>query len=131
MARPRKSAPQLSPGQASYVLERMVADRRVSAGEINRYVSEMQREIDHLQARLESLRQASGGSRPSRSEPVPRRGRRSARITPEQRASRKLQGRYLGLIRQIPASRRASFQKTARERGREAAIKELTAALAK
>ena len=56
--------------------------------------------------------------------PVVRR-RRRARITPEQLASRQLQGRYLGLIRQIPASKRAQYQKIAKERGREAAINEM------
>jgi hypothetical protein len=60
--------------------------------------------------------------------PVVRRRRRS-RITPEQLASRQLQGRYLGLIRQIPASTRAQSQKIAKERGREAAINEMRANL--
>jgi hypothetical protein len=52
-------------------------------------------------------------------------------LTPEQLASRQLQGRYLGLIRQIPANKRASYQKTAKERGREAAIKEMQETLKK
>jgi hypothetical protein len=46
-------------------------------------------------------------------------------------ASRQLQGRYLGLIRQIPASQRGRYTKTAKERGREAAIKEMQSALRK
>jgi len=56
--------------------------------------------------------------------PAGRRRRRSA-ITPEQLASRQLQGRYLGLIRQIPANKRAPYQRTAKEKGREAAIREM------
>ena len=40
-------------------------------------------------------------------------------------ASRQLQGRYLGLIRQIPASRRGQYQKIAKEQGRESAIKSM------
>jgi hypothetical protein len=44
-------------------------------------------------------------------------------------ASRKLQGRYLAFIRQIPATKRAQYQKTAKEKGREAAIKEMQVAL--
>jgi hypothetical protein len=58
-----------------------------------------------------------------------RRGRTA--ITPEQLASRQLQGRYLGLIRQIPASRRAQYQRVAKERGREAAIREMQDTLKK
>jgi hypothetical protein len=174
------SAPPLSGGQASYVLDRLVADRRISPGEVNRYLSDMHREISDLESRLESLRAqagaasfgtGSGATAPARRGRPPgrppgrgpgrppgsgkRRGRppgsgrkaavlpmamgggpdvvpagpvkrrRRARITPEQLASRQLQGRYLGLIRQIPASKRAQYQKIAKERGREAAINEM------
>ena len=144
MARPRKSASlHFSPGQAAYVLERLIKDRRVSQGEVNRYMSEMHHEISALEQRLQSLRDAAGAlfrrgpGRPPRSAAsapaatqATKRRRRSA-ITAEQRASRQLQGRYLGLIRQIPASRRGQYQKTAKEKGREAAIKDMVAALGK
>lgn len=181
MPRPRSNQPSvstLSPGQASYVLERLVADRRISPGEINRYVSDMHREISDLERRLHSLRTATGtsggaaassaaparrgpgrppgrppGRRPGRPGRPPaaaqsapaaaptgrRRGRPpgggkkrgGSALSPEQLASRQLQGRYLGLIRQIPASRRGQYQKTAKEKGREAAIKEMQDALKK
>jgi hypothetical protein len=62
--------------------------------------------------------------------PAGRRGRRSA-ITPEQLASRQLQGRYLGLIRQIPASKRGQYQRIAKDKGREAAIREMQDTLKK
>ncbi len=134
--------PQLTPGQANYVLQRLVSDRRISQGELNRYVAEMHREIADLEQRLQSLRDAAGSAqrrpgRPARAAAAPampgagRARRRKARLTPEQAASRKLQGRYLGLIRQIPASRRPQYQKIAKEKGREAAIKEMTSALGK
>jgi hypothetical protein len=189
-----QSAPQISHGQASYVLDRMVAERRVSPGEISRYLDEMQREINDLERRLESLRHAAGagtgsgggssassgqasGAAPARRGPgrppgggtgrrpgrpagggksgggasastgagagagasagagagAARTARRRGRtpITAEQLASRQLQGRYLGLIRQIPASRRGQYQRTAKERGREAAIKEMQSVLGK
>jgi len=158
--RPRQSAssPSLSSGQASYVIDRMISDRRVSPGEIIRYVNEMQREIDELEKRLQSLRAAAGGggaaaaSAPRRRGRPPgsrnrakaaaapaaaagakrgRRGRRRTAITAEQLASRQLQGRYLGLIRQIPASKRGQYQKIAKDKGREAAIKEMASALGK
>ena len=142
MARPRKSASiHFSPGQAAYVLERLIKDRRVSQSEVSRYMSEMHHEISALELRLQSLRDAAGAlfrrgtGRPPRSAQAAAavqgaRKRRTA-ITAEQRASRQLQGRYLGLIRQIPASRRAQYQKTAKEKGREAAIKDMVAALGK
>ena len=195
MARPRKNvrgagsgSPSLSSGQASYVLDRLIAERRISPGEINRYVGEMGREISDLEARLSRLREAAGSAahaavagvaaagaaiarrgrkpgrpgrppgrkpgRPGRPPGRPRkenadaagaagaaaaapaakggkRGRRRANITPEQLASRQLQGRYLALVRQFAENRRAAFAKTAKEKGREAAIKEMQDALKK
>jgi hypothetical protein len=173
----------LSHGQAAYVLQRLIAERRISAAEVNRCVGDMHREITDLESRLQSLRASAGaasggatsgstsgattgarrgrppgrppgsGRRPGRppgsgkkaapqaaapaaagagsEQQAPGKRRRRSRITPEQLASRQLQGRYLGLIRQIPASRRAAFQKTAKDRGREAAINEMRTVLKK
>jgi len=180
----------MSHGQAAYVLDRLIADRRISPSEVSRYVSDMHREISDLETRLQTLRthagqstgagtSSSGGSStgggfgPRRGRPPgrppgrpagsgvtasgKRRGRppgsknvassasavpsaavaapsagkrrRRARITPEQLASRQLQGRYLGLIRQIPANKRGQYQKIAKESGREAAINAMKSAV--
>ena len=160
----------LSPHQASYVLQRMMSERRISPGEVNRYLGDIQREISDLERRLQSLREAGGAiaaasgggaaaaaaprrrGRPPGSGVKRRRGRppasasaaapaagaaksggrkRRSAITAEQLASRQLQGRYLGLIRQIPASRRGQYQRTAKEKGREAAIREMQETLKK
>jgi len=154
------------------VLDCLIADRRISVGEVNRYVSDMHREISDLESRLQTLRAHAGAAAPAaatsstttgkrRGRPPgsgKRRGRppgsgkkaaapaplmaaspaaaagpvkrrRRARITPEQLASRQLQGRYLGLIRQIPASRRGQYQKIAKDSGREAAINAMKSAV--
>jgi hypothetical protein len=181
VARPKKrnatSSPQLSGGQASYVLERLIAERRISQGDVNRHIGDMHREISSLESRLQMLRTHAGasaasttsgattgarrgrppgsGTRKRRGRPVgsgrkavaapaaasatatapaaatPAKRRRRSRITAEQLASRQLQGRYLGLIRQIPANKRAQYQRTAKEKGREAAINEMKATLKK
>ncbi len=179
MARPRKdgsSAPKLSGGQASYVLDRLIKDRRVSQGQVNEYLSQMSREISDLEARLLHLKDAVGGAasaavagiasavaavrrRPGRppgkrgpGRPPGKRGpgrppasasaegapaagakrkRKRAAITSEQLASRQLQGRYLALVRRFPATRRAAFAKIAKEKGREAAIKEMQDSMGK
>lgn len=193
MARPKKqgdSAPsKLSGGQASYVLERLLKERRVSQSDVNGYVAQMKQEIGQLEERLKHLRDAVGdaasaavssiasaassavaavtGRRPGRpagsknkvgrppGRPAGTPGRkpgrpakaaaapaaaateaaapskkgakrtRKAAITAEQLASRQLQGRYLALVRRFPANRRAAIAKTAKEKGREAAIKEM------
>jgi hypothetical protein len=176
MARPRRSpdSPSYSHGQAHYVLSRLLDERKISHGEVGRYVGEMHGEISSLEKRLASLREAAGhsaaasggqtggarrgrppGSGKRRGRPPAsasaasssgssapaapaRRGRppgsgkkRKSVLSAEQLASRQLQGRYLGLIRQIPASRRGQYQKIAKEKGREAAIKEMQGDLKK
>ncbi len=195
MARPpRQYTGSLSPGQASYVVERLISERRVSAVDIERYVHDMGREISTLEQRLQRLKDAAGtavasaaagiaagaatvaaigrkrGRKPGRPGRPPgrppgsgattstgkrrgrppgrpskaaaaaaagasapaaapakaaKRGRKKSNITPEQLASRQLQGRYLALVRQFPETRRQYFAKVAKEKGREAAIKEM------
>ncbi|HEX7121685.1 MAG TPA: hypothetical protein VF178_04880, partial [Gemmatimonadaceae bacterium] len=58
-----------------------------------------------------------------------RRRRRPIALSPETVASRRLQGQYLNLIRQIPAGSRESYKAIAREQGREVAIRAMEEAL--
>lgn len=191
MARPRRQYEgTLSAGQAQYVLERLIGERRISATEIERYVGEMGREISALEQRLARLRDAAGpaaaaaaagiaagvagaaavvagrrrgrppgsGKKPGRPGRPPGSGRKPGRppasasastasagsaqasgakggakrgrkgrsaITPEQLASRQLQGRYLALVRQFPENKRTQYAKIAKEKGREAAINQM------
>jgi len=126
--------PQSSSSEAQQILDAMIRDGRISAADVHRYS-----EIQKLEERLQALR--SGGTaaplwrarRAAAPATAPARSgrRRRTAITAEQLASRQLQGRYLGLIRQIPASQRGRYTKTAKERGREAAIREMQVVLKK
>jgi hypothetical protein len=60
-----------------------------------------------------------------------KRRRKRTAITSEQLASRQLQGRYLALVRRFPPTRRAAYAKIAKEKGREAAIKDMQDSLTK
>ncbi|HYR27144.1 MAG TPA: hypothetical protein VEU30_01685, partial [Thermoanaerobaculia bacterium] len=62
---------------------------------------------------------------------VPKRRKRKFTVTPAVLASREIQGRYLPLLNKFKGKRKEQFAKTAREKGREAAIKEMEATLAK
>ena len=176
MARPRK-VPSLSPGQASYVLERLRRAGQVTVAQIRGYVADMGREIRDLEERLRRLRDAAGAavaergstqvgngssaalrrsnrgramSRPklvrsvtttpdaaqtavpspaAAAQAAPKRRKRRFTVTPAVLASREIQGRYLPLLNKFTGKRRAQFAKTAKEKGREAAIKEMEAAL--
>jgi O6-methylguanine-DNA--protein-cysteine methyltransferase len=118
----------LLPDQAQQILHDLIKDAKITVAEVGRYL-----QIQRLEEQLRSLR---GGIGLGRRGPVARvaasarRGRRKA-ITAEQVASRKLQGKYLSLVRQIPATRRSQYAKIAKDRGREAAIREMQDALKK
>jgi O6-methylguanine-DNA--protein-cysteine methyltransferase len=114
-----------SPAQAQYLVERLVADKVVSASTLRRMAREMEDEVKALERRLALLKGAitssSSGGNPKR---------RRAVLSTSGAASRRLQGQYLGLIRQIPASQRGTFKKIAADKGREQAVRALRQALA-
>lgn len=105
---------------AQDILQQLIRDGHISAADINRY-----REIRQLEQRLQALRGGGGVVARRRGRPAGQGGgrKRTSVLTSEQRASRQLQGRYLALVRQIPAGRRGRFGQIAKEKGREAAIR--------
>jgi len=111
---------------AQAILQHLMNEGRVSAADVNRA-----REIRQLEQRLASLRGGGGGVRRRGRPPAAarRQSAASSALTPQQRASRQLQGRYLALVRQIPASKRARFGQIAKEKGREAAIRAMQGAV--
>ena len=113
----------LTPGQALYVLDRLVRERRVNAREVSRMASEMNAEIADLERRLAMLRSdtaRSAGAGRGRSS-----GRSSRPVNPAVAASRRLQGEYMGLMRHLGARDRARIKKVAAAKGREAAVREM------
>lgn len=140
-----RSGSSLSPQQAAYVLGQAIADRKLSKGDVNRYLQGLQREIADIETRLAELRElgpARGGARrgPGRpaKQPRARRGRpagsrkRSSKsVSPEVMKSRQLQGRYLGLLRQVPERERGKFKKIAQNDSREKAVEALAKRLGK
>jgi hypothetical protein len=60
-----------------------------------------------------------------------RRRRSKQPLSPERAASQKLQGQYLGYIRQIPKTKRAVYQRISKMKGREEAIAAMKKALGK
>jgi hypothetical protein len=109
----------LTPGQALYVLDRLVRERRVNGREVARMASEMNAEIADLERRLAMLRLDTGLAR-RRGRPI---GRSSRPVNPAVAASRRLQGEYMGLMRHLGGRDRARIKKLAAEKGREAAVR--------
>jgi O6-methylguanine-DNA--protein-cysteine methyltransferase len=80
------------------------------------------------EAAIRAMQSVVGSGKPAKGRGGKRR-RRAVKLSGPQLASRKLQGRYLGLIRQIPATQRSRYSKIAKDKGREAAIKEMQSAV--
>lgn len=143
MPRGRRPGWNISASDARQFLQHMISEGKVLASDIGRYL-----EIRKLEDRLAALRGAVGRRGRRRGRPpgtatatattttskagaTGGKRKRGRRLTPQQLASRQLQGRYLGLIRQIPAGQRARYAKVAKDKGRESAIKEMQSALKK
>ncbi len=133
MAR-KRTLPSLTSHQARYILEKLIDERTVTAADIRRHLSGMWDEMSMLEKRISELR---GMAEPLRhpvraAKNVAKKVKRAAkRVTAERRASQKLQGQYLGLIRQIAQKDRPRYQKIAAESGRESAISAMKKTLGK
>src|SRR5881397_558416 len=82
---------------------------------MRRSVSMLDRSIRRLTPILKSMASANGGG------PVPGR-RRRPRLSAKQRAALKLQGRYMGFIRQLRPKQKAEVRKIRESRGIHAAV---------
>ncbi|MDX1585013.1 MAG: hypothetical protein R3338_15555, partial [Thermoanaerobaculia bacterium] len=51
----------LTPGQAQYILGRALDDKKIRSREIDKYLREMDQEIENLEQRLSKLRNARAG----------------------------------------------------------------------
>lgn len=127
----RPAVPPLTPAQAQYVLALAVADRKLRYNDIVSYLAQSAKEARELEFRLAQLRQVMQDSAPRGSRKKTARTQRTLKkthakksksISPQHRASMQLQGAYLGRLRRMPESQKASIRKLAREKGREAAI---------
>lgn len=143
----------LTEAQAHYVVGKMLEDRTISQRDVDRYLKSMHSDIDDLERRLDRLREAAGssaglssGKRKRRSGTGKKRGRKKRgaakstkagsgkkkgkkrNLSPEVRASRALQGRYISNLRSFSGRKKAEFQKIAREQGREEALRQMQAA---
>ena len=123
MARQPSKGTGLTPGQALYVLDRLVRERRVNEREVARMAAEMSGEIAELERRLAMLRGESSARSTTRGGREARKS--SGPVNPAVAASRRLQGEYMGLMRHLNARDRARIKKVAAEKGREVAVREM------
>src|SRR5262249_61902227 len=93
----------LNPSQSHYVLQVLISQGRIRAGQVRKALKNREREIRSLREKLAALEQlsppASGGSRRRRGAPS-RRGRRAG-LSPKVRALRRPQGENMGFVRRV------------------------------
>jgi hypothetical protein len=127
----------VTPGQAQWIVERMIAERRISAADVRSILANMGEEIAKLERRLAALREARGdapvGLQAPRSEPPTRktRKRRRGRRTKATGHPRGIFGTLVVLLRSIPATEHAAIQAIRADQGIRAAIKAAQAAVKK
>lgn len=115
----------VTPGQARWVVERLIAERRISRADVQRYVADMGREIADIEKRLTSLREAAGT--PRARTPAP--GRAVSPAKPRKRRTggkkghpRGIAGTLVVLLRSIPAAEHAAINAIRADKGIKAAI---------
>ena len=129
-------------GQLQYIVTRACNDGSLTERTIRGYLADLETEIASIEARIRELRQLASGSaatdhakaRPARAAASPHRLKTTTqpsrkRISAKNAASRKIQGRYIAYLRQIPQKDRGRYQELVKTRGREVAITAMQKAL--
>ena len=118
----------VTPGQAQWIVERMLADGRISVADVRNTLAHMGDEIAELERRLAALREVRGdapvGAQASRSEsPAHQTRKRSGRRrTKVSGLPRGIAGTLAVLLRAIPAAEHAAIQAIRADLGIRAAI---------
>ncbi len=110
--------------EAHYVLEALVARRKIAEKHIREVLKDREREIAALKRRLGELERI--GSRMA-AEAVPTAARAARRVrrrmSPKIRALRQKQGQYMGLVRRLKAAEKARVRAVREKKGLPAAIR--------
>lgn len=112
----------LSAEQAQYVLDALVAQGRVRWTQIQKVLKGRLQEIQQLRERLASLETLIRRPRPGKARRPARKVARRV-LSAKTRALRRLQGKYMGYMRNLKASEKARVKAVREKRGIEAAIK--------
>jgi len=121
----------LTPGESHYVLQTLMARGAVRSSLVEKTLRGRADEIRTLRERLASLESVSSGSgRARRGRPPGTKAAKAAkaakrprrRMSAKTRALRKLQGKYMGLVRGLKVSDKARVRATREKQGMAAAI---------
>lgn len=114
----------LDPRQSHYVLQALIARRKVAARHVREILRERDREVVTLRRRLAEL-EALGSKAVARvvGEASRAVGRVRRRLSPKVRALRRQQGQYMGLVRRLKPAEKARVRVVREKKGLPAAIR--------
>lgn len=114
----------LDPKDSHYVLQALVARRKVAARHVREVLRDRDREIATLRRRLaelEELGERAVGKATAEASRTAARIRR--RLSPKVRALRRQQGQYMGLVRRLKPTEKARVRAMREKKGLPAAIR--------
>ena len=114
----------LDPREAHYVIQTLIARRRIAERHIREILNDREKEIAALRRRLgelERLGSRATASATAKAALTAVRVRR--RLSPKVRALRRQQGQYMGLVRRLKASEKARVRALREKKGLPAAIR--------
>ncbi len=121
----------LTPGESHYVLQSLILRGSIKPALVEKTLRGREAEIRSLRDRLASLEGASDGAQPRRRGPGRPRGSGKPaaaskvsrrRMSPKVRALRRLQGKYMGLVRGLKVAEKARVRSVREKQGMGAAI---------
>lgn len=114
----------LDPREAHYVLETLIARRRIAERHVRAILSEREKEIASLRRRLGELERLGVRMSAAATAKASRTARRVRRnLSPKVRALRRQQGQYMGLVRRLKAAQKARVSAVREKKGLPAAIR--------
>lgn len=118
----------LDPRQSHYVLQTLLAQRKVGARHVRAILKDWQKEIASLRDRLATLEQMGvRGVEKAGRRVAAKAGRAEARVkrrlSPKVRALRRQQGQYMGLVRRLKDAEKARVRAVREKKGLPAAIR--------
>lgn len=118
-----RTVPALTPGQALYIIERLVAERRISVADVQRCLDAMQSEIAALERQIAELRDdaPTAPRAPQRGAAAPRK----KRVDGRKGHLRGIAGTFDVLTRDMPAADRAKYEELRAAKGLSVAVEEL------
>jgi hypothetical protein len=118
----------LDPRQSHYVLQALLARRKVGARHVREILRDWQKEVAALRRRLATLeelgvRGARQAGRQVAAEVARGRTRVKRNLSPKVRALRRQQGQYMGLVRRLKPAEKARVSALRQKKGLPAAIR--------